>query len=146
VNRTRPWIALGVGAALVVGAVVIQRWWHNRPPYDERSHRKPPIIDTGSPGIAVGANGWNAEVDQRYPWLHGAGPIHRDSGWTETGVDLTVALASGTTSATFVAVFPNADPSAGLHATAPVDLSRLLMGLVFVGDDSQVYWSRRLYG
>jgi hypothetical protein len=75
--------------------------------------------------------------------------VYKDGSWWESGEELEVAMSSGVTSVTFVAVFPNADPrdeNSGLYATAPVDVSRLLVGLVLAGDDDQIYWAQRLHG
>jgi hypothetical protein len=58
-------------------------------------------------------------------------------------------VSAGLTSIRFVAVFPASDPEdpdADLHASAPIDVSDLLVGLVFVGNDDQVYWAQQLYG
>ncbi len=49
---------------------------------------------------------------------------------------------------TFVALFPyveEPDPET-LMATAPVQMSDLLLALVYMGPDGQVYWAQRLQG
>ncbi|GAA5178956.1 hypothetical protein GCM10023322_07410 [Rugosimonospora acidiphila] len=145
---------IGTGGQLIAGEV---RW--RRPPrsvgyfslyvIDERTHAKPSYITTGSAGVAVGSSPWDTKVAARYSWLRGAGATYRDGSWWETGEDLSVLVASGATTVTFVAVFPSADsgdPARRTDAAAPVDVSHLLVGLVFVGDDGQLYWPQRLHG
>ncbi|MEE3918298.1 hypothetical protein V2I01_05775 [Micromonospora sp. BRA006-A] len=49
---------------------------------------------------------------------------------------------------TFVALFPYAekpDPETST-ATAPVQMSDLLLALVYMGSDGQAYWAQRLQG
>jgi hypothetical protein len=49
----------------------------------------------------------------------------------------------------FVALFPAADDATTpfpYFATAPVSPSNLMMALVFIGPDRQIYWAHRLLG
>jgi hypothetical protein len=145
---------IGAGGQLIAGEV---RW--RKPPtsdgyfslyiIDERTHLKPPRIGTDPSRASVGTDPSDTKVAVRYPWLQGAGAIYRDGSWSEAGVELMTAQASGVTSVSFVAVFPSADrrdPNRDLYATAPVDVSHLLVGLVFIGGDDQIYWAQRLHG
>ncbi|MFC7758962.1 hypothetical protein ACFQY4_13935 [Catellatospora bangladeshensis] len=50
---------------------------------------------------------------------------------------------------TFVATFPaqrRETPQPPTYATAPVNRDDLLVALVFIGPDRQVYWAQRLFG
>ncbi|GIH19557.1 hypothetical protein [Rugosimonospora africana] len=207
--RTRTWIVFAIAASLVASAVLVQRWWHNRPPYaatalhasaelhpvtedqaqallgptvnaprigagdqliagtvrwrkaptstgnlllyliDEGKHRKPPFIGVDPLRASLGTSSVDTKVANRYPWLQGAGMVYKDGSWWESGEELEVAMSSGVTSVTFVAVFPSADSrdrNRDLYATTPVDVSRLLVGVVLTGDDDQIYWAQRLHG
>jgi hypothetical protein len=145
---------VGSGGQLVAGTIT----W-NKPPttdgyfstyvIDKRTDLKPRYMEATSSKVSAGGNSWDNAVATKYPWLTGAGDIYKDGSWWEGGCDLMTPAASGLTRVTFVAVFPNHDPddpNADLHASAPVDVSDLLVVLVFTGTDNQIFWAQRLYG
>jgi hypothetical protein len=141
------------GAQLIAGTVT----WRKPPTsegsfsiylIDKRTHLKPPYMEASNRLISVGANSWDSAAADKYAWLKGAGMIHRNGVWVGGSCELELSVASGLTSAAFVAVFPDGshDALAADHATAPVDVADLLVGLVFVGGDSQIDWAQRLLG
>lgn len=117
---------------------------------DKRSDLKPPFIAAGGPQpdhLTIGGDGVLNSVARRYPWLRGAGAIaNGDGSYTSAGVSVSVHTESSP--AVLVAHFPAAEQASvpRLFATAPIGKSDLLVALVFIGPDRQIYWAQRLYG
>ena len=86
-------------------------------------------------------------IPDRYPWLRGAGDIRvSEHEWLSVGSRLGIPDA-GASPLTFVALFPHRDRTERTPiATAPVALPDLLLAIVHMGPDGQVYWAQRLHG
>ncbi|WP_236647775.1 MULTISPECIES: hypothetical protein [Micromonospora] len=117
---------------------------------DKRTHHKPEVIAVSAPqeAVGLGSAGVDNKIEERYPWLRGAGSLKvRDNEWRDNGGRLGVADENASP-LTFVALFPylekpDREPTI---ATAPVAMSDLLLALVYMGPDGQVYWAQRLQG
>jgi hypothetical protein len=101
---------------------------------DKRTNRLAPWLgdDGGS-----GEDGFlEADVPARYAWLSALAPVPVAGGWTMSGADMSIDtdIASPLS---FEGEFPDA---AGL---TPADL---LVALIFVGPDQQIYWATRVTG
>jgi hypothetical protein len=98
--------------------------------------------------VGIGSAGADNRVAERYAWLRGAGHVKvGDNEWRSNGSGLHVSDEKASP-LTFVALFPyleEPDPQLTI-ATAPVAMSDLLLALVYMGPDGQVYWARRLQG
>ncbi|WP_155372805.1 hypothetical protein [Catellatospora vulcania] len=149
------------GGQLIHGQVT----WENPPSYgggrfevlviDKRSHLKPHAIARKVPGTTHSGRTQAAwyildEVEQKYPWLRGAANL-RDGDRVMTGSPSSLSVLPHDNGVTFVALFIPATswPSERAHkywATAPVKPSDLLVALVYIGDDDQIYWAQKLYG
>lgn len=117
---------------------------------DKRVDSKPEVFSVAAPqkAVAVGSAGTEHRIAERYPWLRGAGDAtFGDDEWRSNGSRLSVADEK-VSPLTFVALFPyveKPDPEVPM-ATAPVAMSDLLLALVYLGSDGQVYWAQRLRG
>ena len=145
------------GDQLVLGRV----WWQKPPAplaggyfalflIDKRSDLKPAVFAVSAPQNSVGIGGAGVEnrVADRYPWLRGAGDIRvSEHEWLSVGSRLGIRDA-GASPLTFVARFPHLERHERAYpiATAPVTLPDLLLALVHMGPDGQVYWAQRLQG
>lgn len=101
---------------------------------DKRTNRLAPWLgdDGGS-----GEDGFlEADVPSRYPWLSALAPVPVAGGWTMSGADMSTDTDTASPLA-FEGEFPDA---AGL---TPADL---LVALIFVGPDQQIYWATRVMG
>jgi hypothetical protein len=118
---------------------------------DKRTDLKPPFFSVASPrqeSVGCAADGVFIEVANRYPWLRGAADRRDSNGFHSTGMAV-YAAAADATPVTFVAVFPAFDdtvPAVDQVASAPVAVSDLLLAMVYVGADRQIYWATRLAG
>ncbi|WP_446216490.1 hypothetical protein [Micromonospora sp. IBHARD004] len=118
---------------------------------DKRTHHKPEVIAVPAPqeeSVGLGSAGIESRIEERYPWLRGAGSLKvRDNEWRDNGNRLGVADEKASP-LTFVALFPYLDKPhwEPTIATAPVAMSDLLLALVYMGPDGQVYWAQRLQG
>jgi len=113
---------------------------------DKRSQRKAAVMAAASSRqdkVVLGSGGDLRRAADRYPWLSGIDGREVDGQWWDPGNSVFVS-ASDATPLTFVALFPSADtpqrPESAIP-TAPVALSDLLVALVHVGPDGQVYWA-----
>lgn len=118
---------------------------------DKRINRKVGSFSASSPrqeAISAGGTGVENKIPERYPWLQGAGDVKEGDTWWSYGSRL--AVSDGEASPlTFVAPFPYLEGpqrAAARAATAPVAVSDLLLALVYLGSDGQVYWAQRLQG
>ncbi|MEU7761235.1 hypothetical protein [Micromonospora aurantiaca (nom. illeg.)] len=117
---------------------------------DKRTDSKPAVFGVAAPqaAVGIGSAGIEHRIAERYSWLRGAGDAtFGDDEWRSNGSRLHVADEKASP-VTFVALFPYAekpDPETST-ATAPVQMSDLLLALVYMGSDGQVYWAQRLQG
>uniref|UniRef100_UPI0019084FCC hypothetical protein n=1 Tax=Micromonospora coerulea TaxID=47856 RepID=UPI0019084FCC len=118
---------------------------------EKRTNRKAGSFSASSPrqeAIGAGSAGVENKIPERYPWLKGAGDVKEGNTWWSYGSRL--AVSDGDASPlTFVAPFPYLEGpqrAAARAATAPVAMSDLLLALVYMGSDGQVYWAQRLQG
>lgn len=118
---------------------------------DKRVDLKPTMVwgrSDSAVEVVHGSDGVLNEVAEKYPWLRGAGDV-RTAENTWLGSTSTVMTAPAGGPITFVATFPPQRPEDSqppTYATAPVTKDDLLMALVFIGPDRQVYWAQRLFG
>ncbi|MGN9774663.1 hypothetical protein ACTMS0_02595 [Micromonospora sp. H33] len=118
---------------------------------DKRTNRKAGSFSASSPrpdAISAGSAGVENKIPERYPWLKGAGDIKVGDTWWTHGSRLAV-FDGDASPLTFVAPFrylEGAQREAARGATAPVAISDLLLALVYMGSDGQVYWAQRLQG
>ncbi|MEU9513197.1 hypothetical protein [Micromonospora sp. NPDC048169] len=117
---------------------------------DKRTDLKPSVFAVAAPqeSVGMGSAGVENRIPDRYPWLRGAGDIRvGENEWLSAGSRLSIidTLASPLT---FVVLFPHLERHERAHpiATAPVTLPDLLLALVYMGPDGQVYWAQRLQG
>ncbi|MGC5052404.1 hypothetical protein ACLQ2S_13215 [Micromonospora sp. DT48] len=117
---------------------------------DKRTNHKPEVFGVAAPqeAVGIGSAGIENRIAERYSWLRGAGDAtFGDDEYRSNGNRLHVADGKASP-LTFVALFPYVDePDPELPmATAPVAMSDLLLALVYLGPDGQVYWAQRLQG
>ncbi|WP_327027859.1 hypothetical protein OG989_19045 [Micromonospora sp. NBC_01740] len=118
---------------------------------DKRTNLKPGNFSASSPrqeAVDLGSASVENKIAERYSWLQGAGDVKEGNSWWSYGSRL--AVSDGEASPlTFVAPFPYVEGPlrAAAHVpTAPVAISDLLLALVYMGPDGQVYWAQRLQG
>ncbi|WP_232233896.1 hypothetical protein [Micromonospora chokoriensis] len=117
---------------------------------DKRTNRKPNDFGVSAPqeAVSLGSAGVENRIAERYAWLRGAGDVKvGDHEWRSNGNRLGV-FDETASPLTFVARFPYLADAARKPtiATAPVGMSDLLLALVYLGPDGQVYWAQRLQG
>ncbi|WP_199180362.1 hypothetical protein [Verrucosispora sp. ts21] len=117
---------------------------------DKRTNHKPEVFGVAAPqaAVGIGSAGIENRIAERYSWLRGAGDAtFGDDEYRSNGNRLHVADEKASP-LTFVALFPYVEePDPELpRATAPVAMSDLLLALVYMGEDGQVYWAQRLQG
>jgi len=126
---------------------------------DKRTDAKPGTfaISSEQKAVSVGSHGAHNKIPERFPWLQGAGDVEHNGTWTSIGSNLSVADAAASP-LTFIALFGNEqriqeEASEELDAralpsvaVAPVAMSDLLLAMVYMGPDGQVYWAQRLHG
>ncbi|MEV0005371.1 hypothetical protein AB0H28_24215 [Micromonospora sp. NPDC050980] len=117
---------------------------------DKRTDLKPPVFAVSAPqeSVGMGSAGVENRIADRYPWLRGAGDVRiSEHEWQSVGSRLAIGDVAATP-VTFVALFPHLDRQQREFpiATAPVTLPDLLLALVYLGPDGQVYWAQRLQG
>ncbi|MGW3888819.1 hypothetical protein ACWD69_09030 [Micromonospora chokoriensis] len=117
---------------------------------DKRSNRKPGdfVVSDPQEAVSLGSAGVENRVAERYAWLRGAGSVKvGDNEWRSNGNRLAVYDETASP-LTFVALLPYVADAARKPtvATAPVEMSDLLLALVYLGPDGQIYWAQRLQG
>jgi hypothetical protein len=153
-----PVVYANPGDQLVVGKVSWRRpprslagGWFQILLIDKSSHLKPAMMSAGGPQpdrVTIGSDGVLNKVEHSYPWLRGAGWTWTDN-QTFMSAGNSVSVFTEASPVGFVALFPAADKAPGqrpVYATAPVSRSDLLLALVYIGSDRQVYWAQRLLG
>ncbi|WP_405089359.1 hypothetical protein OG767_16465 [Micromonospora sp. NBC_01392] len=117
---------------------------------DKRTDLKPSVFAVAAPqeSVSLGSAGVENRIVDHYPWLRGAGDIRvGEHEWQSVGSRLAIG-DSGASPVTFVALFPHLEGHRREFpiATAPVTLPDLLLALVYLGPDDQVFWAQRLQG
>ncbi|MCZ7437698.1 hypothetical protein O7598_14925 [Micromonospora sp. WMMC241] len=117
---------------------------------DKRTDLKPPVFAVSAPqeSVGMGSAGVENRIPDRYPWLRGAGDVRvGEHDWRNGGSRLAIGDARASP-VTFVALFPRLGRQRQEFpiATAPVTLPDLLLALVYLGPDDQIYWAQRLQG
>jgi hypothetical protein len=98
---------------------------------DKRTNTVAPELADAHGG---GWDGFLGEVAKKYPWLSAMAPIPAGGGWTFAGS--TVSVATDTPAPiTFAGIFP---------ARTGMQPSDLLVALIFIGPDQQIYWATPL--
>lgn len=125
---------------------------------DKRANRLPSVIEVRQnrsriPGYpdpaAVGGSWVQNKIAQRYPWL--SGMAYRKTGedtWLSEGSMVWVDDQEGSP-LTFAARFPQGQAGSGTQTAGsgePVAISDLLLAVVCIGSDDQIYWAHRLQG
>jgi len=116
---------------------------------DKRTRRMPGFISVTSArldDVGAGSDGPLDVAEERYSWLQGIGPREINGSFWATGDAITVSSVDASP-VTFVIVLHPARPGTPPEhavATAPAAVSDLLVALINVGTDGQVYWAQRL--
>lgn len=116
---------------------------------DKRSRRMPGFISVTSArphDVGTGADGALDAAEKRYPWLRGIGTRETDGSFWTAGTAVTVSSVDASP-VTFVIVLHPARPETPperVVAAAPAAVGDLLVALINVGSDGQVYWAQRL--
>ncbi|MEN3616227.1 hypothetical protein AAH979_43030 [Plantactinospora sp. ZYX-F-223] len=116
---------------------------------DKRTGRIPGFITVTSArpdDVGAGSDGALDRAEERYPWLQGIGARKVDGGFLTIGSAVTVYSVDASP-VTFVLVLhpqrPGTPPER-VVATAPAAVTDLLVALISVGPDGQVYWAHCL--
>ena len=116
---------------------------------DKRTRRMPSFISVTSPrpdDVGAGSDGALDVAEERYSWLQGIGPREINGSFWTAGAAITVSSVDASP-VTFVIVLHPAKPDTSPEyagAEAPAAVSDLLVALINVGPDGQVYWAQRL--
>jgi hypothetical protein len=116
---------------------------------DKRRHLLPGFIAATAPNpedVGTGLDGSLDVAQQRYPWLEGAGAREIDGTYWSAGsvVFVSSADASPVTFQTVLHRSREGTPATQAVATAPLAAEDMLVALICVGPDGQVYWAQRL--
>jgi len=119
---------------------------------DKRSHLKANVLAVRSwreDAVGLGSDGGLKRAVDRYPWLQGAAGHEVNGSWWVDG-NCVMVSASDAAPVVFAVLFPAAARVVRRREqampTAPVALADLLIALVNIGPDGQVYWAQRLRG
>ncbi|MEV6924838.1 hypothetical protein AB0M46_10045 [Dactylosporangium sp. NPDC051485] len=116
---------------------------------DKRSHLMPGYIAVTSARpdeVAAGADRSLDIAQKRYPWLRGIGLRKINGSFWDSGCAISVrsADASPVTFQTVLRAGRPGTPPEQMAPTAPAAVEDLLIALISVGPDGQVYWAQRL--
>jgi hypothetical protein len=116
---------------------------------DKRSHLMPGFIAATSPrpdDVGTGSDGSLDIAQQRYRWLRGAGTREINGSFWSSGSAIVVSSvdASPVTFQTVLHPERPGTPPEQMVASAPAAVEDLLVALISVGPDGQVYWAHRL--
>ncbi|MEU8265185.1 hypothetical protein AB0C02_31830 [Micromonospora sp. NPDC048999] len=116
---------------------------------DKRSHLMPGFIAVTSARpdhVGAGSDGSLDLAQKRYPWLQGVGTREINGSFWSSGSAIFVysADASPVTFQTVLHAARPGTPPEQMVATAPAAVEDLLIALISVGPDGQVYWAQRL--
>ncbi|AVT29144.1 hypothetical protein C6361_06160 [Plantactinospora sp. BC1] len=116
---------------------------------DKGTRRMPGFITVTSARpdeVGAGSDEALGRAEERYPWLQGIGMRKVDGGFVTAGSAVMVSSVDASP-VTFVFVLhpqrPGTPPEQAV-AAAPAAVSDLLVALISVGPDQQVYWAQRL--
>ncbi|MDG4764083.1 hypothetical protein O7632_08185 [Solwaraspora sp. WMMD406] len=116
---------------------------------DKRSQLMPGLISATSDRpdrVGAGFDGVLNAVEQQHPWLYGIGAREINGGLHSAGSVVTVSSLDATP-VTFSFVLHPARPETPPEfavASAPAAVDDLMVALISVGPDRQVYWAQRL--
>ncbi|MEQ4306201.1 hypothetical protein ABNF97_33275 [Plantactinospora sp. B6F1] len=116
---------------------------------DKRTRRMPGFITVTSArpdDVGAGSDDALDRAEERYPWLQGIGTRKVNGGFLTAGSAVTVSSVDASP-VTFAFVLHPQRPGTPLEravASAPAAVSDLLVALISVGPDGQVYWAHRL--
>lgn len=116
---------------------------------DKRSHLMPGFIAATSArpdDVGTGSDGSLDIAEKRYPWLQGVGARKVNGSYWTSGTAVFVSAVNASP-VTFQVVLHPARPQTSLEnavPTAPASVADLLIALISVGPDGQVYWAERL--
>ncbi|WP_426502788.1 hypothetical protein ACPPVO_34805 [Dactylosporangium sp. McL0621] len=116
---------------------------------DKRSHLMPSFlaVTSAQPDRVTAGSDESLDIaQQRYPWLQGIGTRKINGSFTSTGTAVCVWSADASP-VTFQTVLHPAHPGTlpeQTMPTAPTATEDLLIALISVGPDGQVYWAQRL--
>jgi hypothetical protein len=116
---------------------------------DKRTHLMPGFIAVTSArpdDVGTGADGSLNVAQKRYPWLQGIGAPEINGSYWSSGSAIFVSTL-GASPVTFQTVLHPAHPETPLEnagPTAPATAADLMIALICVGPESQVYWAQRL--
>ncbi|MFY1698076.1 hypothetical protein [Solwaraspora sp. WMMA2101] len=116
---------------------------------DKRSRTLPGFIATTSnrpDQVGSGSDGVLNAVEERYPWLQGVGAREVDGGFYTSGNVVTVTSVDATP-VTYSFVLHPAHPDNPAEfavASAPAAVDDLMVALISIGPDRQIYWAERL--
>ncbi|WP_067496722.1 hypothetical protein [Actinoplanes sp. TFC3] len=114
---------------------------------DKRSHFMPGFIAVTSAepdAVSAGSDGALDEAEKRYSWLRGIGARKGDDGsyWTAgSAVFVTSVGASPVTFQTVLRPGEAGTPVQEAVASGPAAVDDLMVALISVGPDGQVYWA-----
>ena len=116
---------------------------------DKRSHLMPGFIAATSArpdDVSTGLDGSLDIAEKRYPWLQGVGARKVNGSYSTSGSAVFVSTVNAS-AVTFQFVLHPARPETSPEnaaPTAPATVADLLIALISVGPDGQVYWAERL--
>ncbi|MFE9694930.1 hypothetical protein [Micromonospora sp. NPDC005806] len=97
---------------------------------------------------SIGGGGSLSRVAQRYPWLGGVGGHETAENEPPSGHSVIWAVVQEASPLTYVANFPSSTEMRSRQGVfvEPVAVSDLLLAVVCIGPDSQIFWAHRLHG
>ncbi|WIM93234.1 hypothetical protein ACTOB_005207 [Actinoplanes oblitus] len=116
---------------------------------DKRSHLPPGFIAATSAlpdAVSTGSDGALDLAEQRYAWLRGAGTREvNEQSWSSGSAIYVDSVDASPVTFQFVlrSARPGTPPEQ-MVATGPAEVEDLLVALISVGPDGQVYWAQRL--
>ncbi|WFE30382.1 hypothetical protein O7623_14860 [Solwaraspora sp. WMMD791] len=125
------------GAMLIIA--VIDKRTRTLPGFISATSNRPDEVGTGSDGVL------NA-VEERYPWLQGVGDRESNGGFYTSGNVVTVTAVDATPVTYSFVLHPARpdNPPEFAVASAPAAVDDLMVALVSIGPDRQIYWAARL--
>ncbi|MGW4463197.1 hypothetical protein [Micromonospora sp. NPDC004704] len=116
---------------------------------DKRTRLMPGFINVTSArpdAVGAGSDGSLDRAEKRYPWLQGIGKREVNGSFWSAGSAVTVSSVDASPVTLVVVLHParRGTPPEQAVATAPVAVTDLLVALINVGPDGQVYWAQRL--
>ncbi|WP_326551789.1 hypothetical protein [Micromonospora sp. NBC_01813] len=125
------------GAMLIIA--VVDTRTRTLPGFIATTSNRPDQVGTGSDGVL------NA-VEERYPWLQGVGAreVHGGS-YTSGSVVIVTSVDAAPVTYSFVLypARPETSPEFAV-ASAPAAVDDLMVALISIGPDRQIYWAERL--